>query len=286
MRLWKLAACAVLVVALGHLIFIFQAAEPGEVESYEDTPQRHVVLGADYFPILCDILIIVVILSGLRGLQKRSKPKLPDEEYNWLVMLAVRIGALAVIAVLYFIFIRSRPELKGIGRVLRGFQELTSPEGGVVFYEAEPTATEQFFVIMLSLIIVVLIVMFIVLMLRPSKPPEEPVIFAALPEYIIKRGEFRFDGGPRDVVINAYGATLDTLYKKGVEIPEHFTPWEFQKGFGNVHLRKLTQLFEKARYSTHTITHADAEEALKHYELIKEGAAGLNLPERSKDSTD
>jgi hypothetical protein len=270
MHLWKLAAFAILVAAIGHLIFIFQEAEPAEVTPYEDEPLRHVVWDTDFFPILCDVLIIVIIVSGLKGVRRRKKPKLPDEEYNWLVLMAFRIAALGLVAVIYFFFLRRRAENREFGGIFEALRGLTQPGSqGEGFILAEPTAFEQFFVIMLSLIIIALIIMFLVLMFKSKKPEEEPVVLAAFPEFIIRRGQFTFDGEPRDVVINAYGAALDDLYKRGVKIPEHFTPWEFQRQVKSTHLNKLTRLFERARYSTHVITQQDSQEAVKQFKLIQ-----------------
>lgn len=281
MQLWKIAACAILVICVGHLIYTFQAAEPSEAALHEDTPQRHVIMNADYFPILCDVLLIVIILSGLKGVKRRKKPEFPDENYNWLALLALRVGMLGVIAVFYFFFLRRRAENKEFLNVFARFRELANPEGPMgEFVLSEPTAFDQFIVIMLSLIVIVVIIMFVVLMIRSPQPRDEEPLLVTFPEYIIRRGEFTFDGPPRDVVINAYGATLDTLLKKGIKIPEHFTPWEFQKQVGNQNLRRLTQLFEKARYSTHEITVKDSEEALKKYELIKQ--EDIPIPQKSE----
>jgi hypothetical protein len=271
MQLWKVVALAVLVVSLGSLIYIFQDAEPGEPIPVEDKPQRSVMLDADYFPILCDILIIVIILSGIKGVRKRAKPQIPDESSNWLVLMVMRIGMLAGIGVFYFIFLRRRAENKDFLNVFQRFRELVNPQSQIgEFVLSEPTAFDQFILVMLSLLMIVLIIMFIVLMIRSPSPPSEEPLLVSFPEYIIRKGEYTFDGDPRDVVINAYGATLHDLYKKGVKIPEHFTPWEFQQQIGNPHLHRLTQLFEKARYSTHPISGSDSEEALKKYMLMKE----------------
>ncbi|KYK35436.1 MAG: hypothetical protein AYK19_02270 [Theionarchaea archaeon DG-70-1] len=285
MRLWKLAAFAVLVAALGHLIFVFQEAEPTEYTPYEATPTRHVMIEADYFPILCDILIIVIILSGLiGGVKVRKKPRFPDEDYNWWAVMAMRIAMLGVIAVFYLVFLRRRVENKEFLGVFEGLRNLINPRstpGGFVL--AEPTAFDQFVVIMFSLIIIVLIIMFIMLMIRPRRPPEEPLL-VPFAEYIWRKKEFTFDGDPRDVVINAYGASLDALHKKGVQIPEHFTPWEFQRQVGSPHLRRLTQLFERARYSTHAITQRDSEEAVEKFTLIQKEEVDIPASLKSNDS--
>ena len=105
-----------------------------------------------------------------------------------------------------------------------------------------------------------------------------------LPTYIVRKKEFTFDGDPRDVVINAYGASLDALHKKGVQIPEHFTPWEFQRQVGSPHLRRLTQLFERARYSTHTITQRDCEEAVEKFTLIQQEEVDIPASLKSNSS--
>lgn len=287
MHLWKLVAFVILVAAIGHLIFLFQEAEPSEATPLEEEPMRHIVWETNFLPILCDILIVVIIISGLKGLKRRKKPKVPEDEYNWLAMMAIRIGALVVIALLYYVFIRSRVEGGEFGSVFAAFRRFAGPGAqSSGFILAEPTAFEQFVAIVLSLIVIALIIMFIVLMFKPAKPEEEePVLLAAFPEFFIKRGEFTFDGNPRDVVINAYGAALHDLYQRGIKIPDHFTPWEFQQQVKSSHLNELTQLFEKARYSTHDISLKDSQEAVKQFKLIqKEEIDGAAQPAADSDT--
>jgi len=279
MRLWKIAAFAILVLSVGHLIYIFYEAEPSEITPYEEKPIRHVMLEADYFPILCDILIIVIIFTGLaRGVRRRKTPKFPEEE-NWLILMFMRIGVLAFLGFMYVLFLRRGLKNRGAFNVFQAFQNLTNPKSGVELVPVEPTPFEQYLVVLLSLIIIFVIVTLLITMFKPSKHSEPPVL-VALPEILMRKKEFTFDGNPRDVVINAYGATLLALYKKGIPIPEHFTPWEFQKKVGNSHLQRLTQLFEKARYSTHEVSPKDSEEAVKKYRLLKEEEFDIpSLPE-------
>ncbi len=271
MRLWKIAAFALLVVCIGHLIFIFYEAEPAKPELYEDKPIRKLMLEADYFPILCDALIIIIIVTGLlRGVRRKSKPRIPEEEVDWWKLMLMRAGALALVGLIYVVVLRKGLTNRGFIKVLEGFQGLGDPAGAPEFVLAEPTPFEQFIVILLSLIIITVIAILLVTFLRPSQKEENPLL-VAFPEFILgKKREFTFDGDPRDVVINAYGATLETLYKKGFHIPEHSTPWEFQQQVGDPHLSRLTQLFERARYSTHPISPRDSEEAVKKYRLIRE----------------
>lgn len=281
MRWWKVAAFAMLIIAMGHLIFLFQESTSPAYAPYEPEPTRHVMIEADYFPILCDMLVAVLIISAIHGTLKkkirlRSSPRLPEEEESiWVSVAAVTVLAVSGL-LLYVVFIRWRIEES---ELLEPFQP-QHPEQGIRnvpyptgerpgFILAEPTAFDQFIVIMLSLIIIIIIVAVIVLMFKAPEPTEEPFL-VPLPEYIIRRKEFTFDGNPRDVVINAYGAALDALHKKGVPIPEHFTPWEFQQQVESPHLYRLTQLFEKARYSAHDITRTDAQDALKMFRLIQQ----------------
>lgn len=272
MRLWKLVAFAVLVAAVGHLIFVFQEAEPTEYTPYEMEPTRHVMIEADYFPILCDTLIVVIILSGLiGGVKIRKKPRFSDEDYNWWVVMAMRIAALGMFAVFYLLILRRRAQDGNYLAAFDGLRRLANRQatpGGFIL--AEPTVFDQFIVIMMSLILIVLIIMFVMLMIRPRKPVEEGPLLVPFSEYIWRKKEFTFDGNPRDVVINAYGASLDALHKKGIQIPEHFTPWEFQRQVRSPHLYRLTQLFERARYSTHDITHSESQEALEKFKQIQE----------------
>lgn len=271
MRLWKIAAFALLVVCIGHLIFVFHETEPAEGTSYEDQPIRKVMLDADYFPILCDALIIVIIVTGLlKGVKRRSTPRIPEEEVDWWKLMLMRAGALALIGLIYVVVLRKGLVNRGLVKVLRGFQELGTPAGAPEFVLAEPTFLEQFIVILLSLVIITVIAILLITFFRPSQEVEEPLL-VAFPEFILgKKRDFTFDGDPRDVVINAYGAALESLYKKGFHIPEHFTPWEFQQQVRDPHLSRLTRLFEKARYSTHDISPRDSEEAVRKYRAIKE----------------
>lgn len=272
MRIWKVVSFIVLVVAVGQLIYIFQGLNPSAYTTSGLKPTRHVMLDADYFPLLCDTLLVVVIIGMVAGgARRRSKPNLPEEEYSWWKLMLIRIGAMVFMVILYYLVIRRRIENKEILKVFTSFQNLRmqqAPGPGMVM--AQPTAFEQYLVILLSLVIVVIIALIIVSMLKPRVDEEEPPILVAFPEYMLRKREFQFDGAPRDVVINAYGAALDTLSKKGIPVFEHLTPWELQKQIGSLHLRTLTHLFEKARYSTHEISPEDSEEALNQYQLIQE----------------
>ncbi len=280
MRLWQLLAFAILVAAVGHLIYIFQEAEPTEITPYVGGPQRHVMIEADYFPILCDALIVVLIVSGfVGGVKLRKTPRIPDEDYNWWAVILMRIGMFALILAFYVFFLRRKVENREFLSIFEGLRRMADPQGTMGgFILSEPTAFDQFIVIMLSLMIIVIIIMIIVLMFRPKQPTGEEPILIPFSEYSWKKREYTFDGDPRDVVINAYGAALDTLNKKGVHVPEHLTPWEFQKEVGSPHLCTLTQLFERARYSAHDITRRDSDEALDEFRSIQQ--EGLDVPDR------
>ena len=293
MRLWKLVAIAVLVIAMGQLIFLFQEAESPEISPYEPEPYRHVILNADYFPILCDILIVVILISGLsrglKGLQfRRDSRTLEGERSVWVTIAAMTILS-TVIILFYALFLRKKIEEREFLEPFVG-----NPEGqpGILpgvgqgaqhrpLVLSEPTPQEQFFVILLSVIIIIAIIALIVLMIKPPKPRSEEPFLITFPDYILRKKEFTFDGPPRDVVINAYGAALRSLQEKGINIPEHFTPWEFQQKLGSSHLNRLTRLFEKARYSTHDISHNDAKEALEQYMLVQNEE--FEIPEQPED---
>lgn len=269
MRLWKLAAFAILVAALGHLIYVFQEIEPSAPETSETKPFRHIMLEADYFPILCDILIVVILVGGIAsGARRRKKPQVPEEEYSWWMLMLMRIGVLALFTFLYFLVMRRRILDGDFLQPFKALQGLGQQQQAPEFVLSKPTAFEQYIVVLLSVLVIVIIAVIIVSMIRPGGKEEEPFLIA-FPEYILKKREYTFDGDPRDVVINAYGAALQALIKKGIPVPEHLTPWEFQKQVGSSHLLKLTQLFEKARYSTHNISQKDSEEALKRFRLIE-----------------
>ena len=282
MQLWKIAAFVILVICVGHLIFIFYESESGEIESLENEPVRRVMLEADYFPILCDILLVVVIVSGLAtGLKRRKKPEIPaGEEENWLMLMLMRMGALILIGAFYILALRKGLEGRGVFRVLRGIQQLSEPSPGSEFYYAEPTSFEQYMVILLSLVIIIIIAILVITLFKPKEPREEPILIA-LPDILMRKKAFTFDGDPRDMVINAYGAALEELYKKGFNIPEHFTPWEFQQQVNSPHLDQLTHLFVKARYSTHNITPHDSKEALRQYRILRE--AEFDVPRQPPD---
>ncbi len=285
MQLWKIAAFVVLVICVGHLIFIFYESEPDKIESLKNEPVRRVMLEADYFPILCDILIVVVIVSGLAtGLKRRKKPKFPaGEEENWLMLMLMRIGALSLLGVFYVLILRKGLEGKGVFRVLRGIQQLSEPAPGSEFYYAEPNSFEQYMVILLSLVIIIIIAILVITLFKPKESLEEPILIA-LPDILMRRKAFIFDGNSRDVVINAYGAALEELHKKGFNIPEHFTPREFQQQVNSPHLDQLTHLFVKARYSTHNITPHDSEEALRQYRILRE--AEFDIPHQPPDQSE
>ncbi len=200
--------------------------------------------------------------------------QLPGKEESLWASFAA-FGLIAVIGVsLYIYFVRWRIKNREFLSVSPQSQPLApvlpavAPGDEPVFILSEPTAFDQYVVILLSLVIIVIIMVSIALAFSPSKSEEEPIL-VSFPEVMVRKREYRFDGDPRDVVINAYGASLESLRKKGMKVPVDSTPWEFQKQVGSPHLRKLTQLFEKARYSVHNITLQDSQEALRQLKSIE-----------------
>jgi hypothetical protein len=268
MRLWKILAYAVMIIALGHLIFLFEYAGP-TLTPISSQNSRHVILDYDFFPILCDLLIVVILIGGFKGsLRLRKNPHLPDEEYSWWTLMIARISGLALIAVLYVFMLRSPLKTREFLKIFEAFGEIRSGGEEASQIMTRPTSFEHFLVILLSVVIVVIIAILIVSMITPSSRGDVPVA-VPLGEFIHRKRKYTFDGSPRERVIDAYGAALESLQAKKIHIPEHYTPWEMQQKIANPYFTTLTRLFEKARYSIHTITKKDSQKALHTLELFK-----------------
>ncbi|MBU7032403.1 MAG: DUF4129 domain-containing protein [Theionarchaea archaeon] len=278
MRLWSVAAFAVMIIAVGHLIFLFGHTESTPTPAISSGGSRHVVLDSDYFPILCDILLIVIIIGGFKGsLRLRKNPQVPDEDHHWWVLMIARVSGLALMAALYVFLLRNPLKTREFLKIFRGFRDIQQAGEEASYIITGPTSFDQYLIILLSLVIVVIIAIIIVSMFQSPSREDIPVLIP-LREFILKKREYTFNGPPRDIVIDTYGAALETLQKKGIHMPEYFTPWEVQRQVNSSHFTTLTRLFEKARYSIHPITQKDSEKALKMLEKFKNEE--LHIPER------
>jgi hypothetical protein len=277
MRLWNIAAFTVMIIAIGHLIFLFGHTESTPLTPISSGGSRHVVLDSDYFPILCDILLIVIIIGGFKGsLRLRQNPQVPDEEYSWWVLMIARVSGLALMAAIYVFLLRNPIKTREFLKIFRGFRDIKEAGEEASTLIAGPTSFDQFVIILLSMIIVVIIAILIVSMFQSPSREDIPFLVPFI-EFIHRKREYTFDGPPRDIVIDAYGAALDSLQKKGIHFPEHYTPWEVQHRVNSPHLTALTRLFEKARYSIHPITQKDSEKALIILEQFKKEE--IHIPE-------
>jgi hypothetical protein len=95
-------------------------------------------------------------------------------------------------------------------------------------------------------------------------------IFDRMGEERRRKKSYIFEGSPREVVINAYGASRDHLHDRGFRYNKDKTPAEFTKDVENENLNSLTDLFEEARYSNHDITTKYSKSALSYYRRLKD----------------
>ncbi len=85
----------------------------------------------------------------------------------------------------------------------------------------------------------------------------------------------RVADSPREAVIQCYRFACGTLQAMGLRIPESDTPFDICSRTKSVRPRiadsmwKLTTLFEEAKFSLHTITQTEAEEAHGYWETIR-----------------
>ncbi|MBU7043197.1 MAG: DUF4129 domain-containing protein [Theionarchaea archaeon] len=277
MRLWTVLACIVMIAALGHLIFLFEHSGSSSLSPISSDRTRHVVLDYDFFPILCDILIIVIIIGGFKGgVRLRKDPAFPEEEYSWWMLMLVRIAALSLMTAAYVFVLRSPLKTKEFLKIFQGFGDIQSAGEKASHIISQPTSFEHFLIILLSVVIIVIIALLIVSIISPHSP-EEPPVLVPFSEFLHRKRNYTFDGPPRDIIIDAYGAALDSLRIREIHIPEHYTPWEVQEKINNPHFTTLTRLFEKARYSLHPITHHDSSQALHTLEMLKK--EDIHIPE-------
>jgi len=90
-----------------------------------------------------------------------------------------------------------------------------------------------------------------------------------------------FADSPREAVIQCYGLACRTLQATGLRIPESDTPFDICSRTQLMRprvadsLRKLTVLFEEAKFSLHAITQREAEEANECWDAIRSNARSI-----------
>lgn len=197
----------------------------------------------------------------------RKKPLVEEISWEDIIKASLLMGAFAFI--FFFFLTRRKFEFKYVFKI-RNPGNLNFPSDGF-FAVRPPTTTETALILLGSLVLILVIALLVVFFARIlQKNPLKTGSFLSRLEDEQKRS-FSLEGSPRDVVINAYGASCQHLETRGFPNKKYKTPAEFREDVHNPHLDQLTDLFEEARYSDHDMTNQDSETAVSSYRRLRDG---------------
>jgi len=270
-------------------------------------PSRAVipVLTPNMIIILLILFVVAGIVAAVLFVTILKRYRLSQEEVNklrrarWYLMLA----AFMPLLLLVFLFYHWRPEegeekrsgLSRLGEGMRGIMEME------VIQEAEraPELGYMIFVpILLFLLSSIGLSIFFLFKVRdiPSDdpPPEREEVLPGLDgeaEEELRRDmaeairiterDILAERDFRSAVILCYARLEEILVEHGVVRPSHLTSREYvnsvltRLAVPARNLKELNELYERARFSQHTIEREDRDEAVYHFRRVRESLTAL-----------
>lgn len=266
MRISPLILCIIVAFCIGTLTTILEIDETPPADSpSEKGVSTQVHYFNPFFPLIITFWVLVVII-GFSRVKIRKSPLLPSNS-NWKGVLGLIIGFSLILIVIWRL-VDKKKEIEPLAGREMLFRLSSLKEPLVV---RAPTTLEKVLIFVGTATILMVIIIFILAFISMSKKKISPhkSIFERMGEERRKK-PYAFQGSPREVVINAYGASRDHLNEKGFRYKKDKTPAEFKNDVENENLNSLTELFEEARYSNHDITNTYSKSALSYYRRLKD----------------
>ncbi|MGD2248902.1 MAG: DUF4129 domain-containing protein [Candidatus Methanofastidiosia archaeon] len=267
MRISSLILCIIVAFCIGTLATIIGMGTAPPVGPAEKDIPAHIQYFNPYFPLIITVWVLIIIV-GFSKTRIRNSPLLPSDN-DWRGILGLALGLIFILLVIWKLINKAKDLQFTLNRemILSLFNPFKKP-----LVVRTPTTIEKVFIFVGAFIIILVIVMIILAFISMSrkKISSHKSYFDRMGEDRRRKKPYIFEGSPREVVINAYGASRDHLHGRGYRYKKDKTPAEFTKDVENENLNSLTDLFEEARYSNHDITTKYSKSALSYYRRLKD----------------
>ncbi|MBU6996875.1 MAG: DUF4129 domain-containing protein [Theionarchaea archaeon] len=266
MKVAAVLLCIVVAFCVGSLASVLEMERHNNpLSAPEEEVSYHVQLNNVLLPLILTLWIVIILVS-LTSRSKIKKQRLVDDSVSWLSTLGLALGLSLLLCVMYFTF-RDPRTLESLLPLRRPMNADTLFSEPLII--RSPTTMERGIYYIGILILVLLIVLLIVAFIAFSM--KRGYMRTSILQKIERerRKSFSFDGSHREIVINAYGASCDHLETRGFSFDKAKTATEVKEDLKDSNLEQLTYLFEKARYSHHTVTKQDSDQALAYYGRLK-----------------